>query len=62
MLLEDIENLTASTLLSEELFEELFSTADVVEFTRSLLKLQDRAKSEGIRPQFNKLYKAYEKF
>lgn len=61
MLLEDAENLDASSILSEELFKELFDVES--EFTRVKYynRLVETARSLQLKTAFEKLYRAYQK-
>lgn len=60
MLIENAERLDADSLLSNELFIELFDEADVIERQRAIFSLQDRAKILGVKQRFNALLKSFE--
>lgn len=62
MLLENVSKLEANTLLSDELFEELFNIEDCIDRQRTVFDLEDRAKALGIKAKFDKMLKAYENY
>lgn len=59
--MEQINSLTAETILSEEIFEEIFSQEDEIYKARLLLTLVDRAKALGVKQKFDTMVKAYDK-
>lgn len=58
-LLADINSLSLSEILSDELFEELLSIESQVEQTRNELELIDRAKNLGVKFKFETMLKAF---
>lgn len=61
MLLEYVEKLKESDVLSEDLFEELFSIEDEFEREKKHQEIQIKARELKLLTQFNKLYSAYQK-
>ena len=59
MLLECVKELKESELLDEEIMIELCSLEDNFDREQKLQEVQKRADELKIKPQFNKLYKAY---
>ena len=61
-----MQSLTAETILTDEIFDELFSVDDEVERTKLYLELTDRASELGVKGKFEKLYtvqlKAFKKY
>lgn len=62
MLIEDVNQLGASTLLSDDLFLELYDIPDPITRQRKIFELQDRAKVLGVKAKFDALHSSYEKF
>ena len=62
MLLENVSKLEVNTLLSDELFTELFNIDDPIDRQRMEFDLEDRAKALGVKAKFEKLLRAYEKY
>lgn len=61
MYIENVKDLDSSTVLSPDLFEELFALPSEIDRTRTYLKILDRAKELNVKVAFDKLYKSYEK-
>lgn len=59
--LERIDDLAEEEMLSEDLFDELFSVSDVVERVRLETRLGQRAKILHIKTAFEKILRQYEK-
>lgn len=55
----DVSNLTQRQLLDDDTFYKLFDITDMVERTRTLYKLEERAKQFGCQRTFKGIYKAY---
>lgn len=55
----DIDSLTATTILSDELLSAVFDEEDAVYQTRALMALEDRAAQLGVKTKFTKLVSAY---
>ena len=49
------------TILSEEVFTEIFDQEDEIKKARMLLSCEERAGELGVKTQFNKLVRAYNK-
>lgn len=60
MLLGNVQKLDKSTLLSDELFIELFDIPDEIDRQRMIFELQDQAKLLGVKAKFDALLKAFE--
>lgn len=56
-----LSQLTAETVYSDEVFEEVFSEEDDIYRARLILSLQDRAAELGRKKQFEEMLKAYKK-
>ena len=61
MYIEDIAGITTETILSNALFDEIFSIDDEFEKAKILLTIEERAKILGKKTAFEKLLKAYAK-
>lgn len=59
MLLEIVDELNPSELLSVDLLSELYSIESNFDREQKLQEIQKKAEEYKIKPQFNKLYKAY---
>ena len=55
----DIQNLDRNTILTEQLFLDLFDMENPVERTRFKLALENQAKILGVKSAFDELYKSY---
>lgn len=60
-LLEEINNLTAETILEDDIFCEIMEQDDEIYKARIILDLQDRAEQLGVKTKFGKLLSAYKK-
>lgn len=60
-LLQEINSLTAETILEDEVFCEIFEQEDEIYKARLLLTLTDRATELGVKTKFEKLVSAYKK-
>lgn len=60
-LVANLNELTSETILSDEVFEAVFDSGDLINRTRTLMKLTDRATELGVKTKFEKLVRAYEK-
>ena len=58
-LLADIQNLTLSEILSDELFIQLLAEESDIEIARNEIELIDRAKILGVKIKFEQMLKAY---
>lgn len=56
-----LNQLTADSILSEEIFTEVFDQEDEIYRSRLILSLVDRAKELGVKGKFEELVKAYKK-
>lgn len=56
-----LNQLTAESILSEEIFTEVFDQEDEIYRSRLILSLVDRAKELGVKGKFEELVKAYKK-
>ena len=61
LLTENVNELNKDTLLSDELFQELFEAYDDIDRTRKIIELQERAKIVGCKQGFDDLMKEYKK-
>lgn len=59
--MQDINKLTAETILEDEVFCEIFEEEDEIYKARLLLTLTDRAQELGVKTKFEKLVQAYKK-
>lgn len=59
--LQEINSLTAVTILESEVFEEILNDEDEIHQAQLLLTIIDRAKEVGVKTKFETLYKAYKK-
>jgi len=59
--LQHINSLTASKILEDEIFCEIFDTDDEIYKARLLLTLTDRAKELGVKAKFETMVQAYKK-
>jgi type III secretion system FlhB-like substrate exporter len=59
--LQEINTLTAETILEDEIFCEVFEEDDEIYKARLLLTLTDRAQELGVKTKFEKLVQAYKK-
>lgn len=59
--MEEINSLTADTILSDDILIEVFEQEDEIYKARLLLTLTDRAKELGVKTKFETLVKAYNK-
>lgn len=59
--MELLSNLTAESILSDEVLTEIFEQEDEIYKARLLLSLQDRAEELGVKTKFGKLVGAYKK-
>lgn len=57
----DITKLDAVSILSDEVFEEVFDEQDPIQQAKILLSLQEKAKGLGVKGKFDTLVKAYKK-
>ena len=57
----DITKLDATTILSDEVFEEVFDEQDPIQQAKILLSLQEKAKGLGVKGKFDVMVKAYKK-
>ena len=60
-LLQEINSLTAETILEDDVFCEIFEQEDEIYKARLLLTLTDRAADLGVKTKFEKLVSAYKK-
>lgn len=58
--MENIEELSKEELLSDDTFKEVFFTTDVVERTKLIIKLEERAEQLKAKRAFNKMLKVYQ--
>lgn len=61
MQIENVNQLGADSLLSDEVFTELYDISDPIDRQKKVFELQDRAKVLGIKAKFDTLLKQYEK-
>ena len=61
MYIENVESLDSSSVLSSELFDELFSLPTEVERIEASLPIMEKAKKLNVKSAWDKLYKAREK-
>lgn len=61
MTIEQLNKLTAETILAEEIFEEVFSQEDEILKARMLLSLTDRAEKLKVKAKFLELVRAYKR-
>lgn len=61
MAIEPLNELTADSILGSNIFQEVFDEQDIIQRTRLLISLIDRAKELGVKTKFEKIAKAYEK-
>ena len=61
MYVENVESLDSSSVLSSELFDELFSLPTEVERIEASLPIMEKAKKLNVKSAWDKLYKAREK-
>lgn len=59
--MKPLNELTKQTILSEEVFDEVFNQEDEIYKARLLLSLQDRAAELGVKGKFDQLVKAYKR-
>ena len=59
--MEPLNNYTAKTILSEEIFIEIFSQEDEIQKARMILSAEERADELKVGRQFKQLLKAYKK-
>ena len=59
--MELLNRMTAFTILSDEVLDEVFEEQDEIRKARLLLSLEDRAKELGVKSKFEKMVKAYQK-
>lgn len=59
MYIEDLTKITELTILSDSLFEEIYSIDDDFEKAKILLSVEEKAKLLGKKVEFEKLLKAY---
>lgn len=59
--MKPLNELNEKTILSDEIFEEIFEQEDEIYKSRLILALEDRAKDLGVKTKFNELLKAYKK-
>ncbi len=59
--MKPLNEMTADTILSDEVLEEVFSQKDEIYKARLLLSLCDRAKELGVKQKFDELVKAFKK-
>lgn len=57
----DIPNLTAESIMSDDVLEEVFSEEDVIQRAKILLALTDKAKLLGVKGKFDTMVRAYTK-
>lgn len=57
----DITILTAETILSDEVLDEVFEETDPIQRSKILLALQDKAKLLGVKAKFDTMVRAYSK-
>lgn len=57
----DIASLDAESLISDNVLDEVFSEEDVIQRSKLILAMQDRAKIVGIKGKFDTMIKAYQK-
>lgn len=57
----DIPNLTAESILSDEVLDEVFEEENIIERSKILLALQDKSKLLGVKGKFDTMVKAYNK-
>ena len=61
MYIENVTDLDATTILSSELFDELFTLPSEIDRTRKYIELQAKAKALKVKSAFDDLYGAYER-
>ena len=59
--MKQLNELTKQTILSEEVFNEVFNQEDEIYKARLLLSLEDRAAELGVKGKFDQMVKAYKK-
>ena len=59
--MKPLNELTKQTILSEEVFDEVFNQEDEIYKARLLLSLQDRAAELGVKGKFDQMVKAYKR-
>lgn len=59
--MKPLNKLTKQTILSEEVFDEVFNQEDEIYKARLLLSLQDRAAELGVKGKFDQMVKAYKR-
>lgn len=59
--MKPLNELTKQTILSEEVFDEVFNREDEIYKARLLLSLQDRAAELGVKGKFDQMVKAYKR-
>lgn len=57
----DIPNLTAESILSDAVLDEVFEEENIIERSKILLALQDKSKLLGVKGKFDTMVKAYNK-
>jgi hypothetical protein len=57
--MEPMNSLTKDSILSEEVFEEIFDQEDEIYKARLILSLEDRAQELGVKRKFTELLRAY---
>ena len=59
--MEPLERLTKDSILSEEVFAEIFGQEDEIQKARMLIALEERAAQLGVKGKFTALVKAYQR-
>lgn len=59
--MKPLNKLTKQTILSDEVFDEVFNQEDEIYKARLLLSLQDRAAELGVKGKFDQMVKAYKR-
>lgn len=59
--MKPLNELTKQTILSDEVFDEVFNQEDEIYKARLLLSLQDRAAELGVKGKFDQMVKAYKR-
>lgn len=57
----DIPSLSAETILSEDVLDQVFDDTDLISRCKTILALTDKAKLLGVKGKFDAMVKAYEK-
>lgn len=57
----DIQNLNAESILSDEVLNEVFEEEDIIQRSKIILSLQEKAKLLGAKAKFDTMVRAYQK-